>query len=234
MRRTLAVARKDLVALWTSPVPWVVAALVQSLLGLLYLSQLEIRRQAVIQPLFPLLGFLLMIAVPVLAMRSFAEEARAETLDLLEAIPVPAGVLVAGKWFAVWGSGLLVAMPALVHAALLGWLGEPDRGPIVAGFIGLALLIATLTGIGVLASTLSASQPVAAVVAFVSSLVLWFAHVGSESLVTGGLLAHFSLSERLRGFASGAFDTADAGWFAIATLGALVMATTRLDLRRLR
>lgn len=234
MRRALAVTRKDLVAVWTSPVPWVVAALMHALLGLLYLSQLEIRRQAVIQPLFPLLGFLLVIVVPVLTMRSFAEEARAETLDLLEAVPVPATVLVGGKWLAGWLTAALVTTPVLIHVALLGWLGEPDRGPIIAGLIGVALLVATLTGIGVLASTLSASQPVAAVVAFVISLVLWFAHVGSDTLVTAGLLARFSLSERLRSFASGAFDTADAGWFVIATIAALLVAITRLDLRKMR
>lgn len=234
MRRALAVARKDVVALWTSPVPWVVAALVHALLGLLYLSQLEIRRQAVIQPLLPLLGFLLVMAVPVLTMRSFAEEARAETLDLLEAVPVPSAVLVGGKWLAAWITAVVVTAPVGVHVALLGWLGEPDRGPVVAGLLGIALMVATLTGIGVLASTLSASQPVAAVVAFVVSLVLWFAHVGSDSLVTGGVLAHLSLSERMRSFASGAVDTADAGWFVITTIAMLVLAATRLDLRKLR
>jgi hypothetical protein len=82
---TQAVIRKDLVVLWSSPIPYVVGALFHLALGMLFVDQLAVRRQAVIQPLFPLAGFLLLVMAPLLTMRSFAEEARTGTLDVLQA-----------------------------------------------------------------------------------------------------------------------------------------------------
>ena len=231
---TRAVMRKDLAVLWTSPIPYVVGALLHLVLGLLYVSQLEVRRQAVIQPLFPIAGFLLLVMVPLITMRSFAEEARTGTLDLLQSIPVRTRSLVAGKWLASWLTSLVVLSPSLLFVALLEWWGDPDRGPIVAGYVGMALLASALAGIGVLASSLSASQPVAAMVSLFVALILWFAHVGSETLTTGALLAQFSLSERLRYFAGGAIDTADVTFFVVLTIGALVLGDVVVESRRLR
>ena len=231
---TRAVLRKDLVALWTSPVPYVVGALLNLVLGMLYVSELELRQQALIQPLFPLAGFLLLALIPLVTMRSFAEEARTGTLDLLLAVPVPPRPLVVGKWLAAWLTVGVVAAPAALFAALLYQWGDPDGGPIITGFLGLLLLAAMLCGLGVVASALTSSQPVAAMITLFIGLLLWFAHIGSESFTAGGLLLHFSVSERLRSFANGVIDVSDVAFFAVVAVGALVVAAAVVDSRRLR
>jgi ABC-2 type transport system permease protein len=231
---TRAIMRKDLLIMWASPIPWVVGALFHLVLGLLYVAELIARRQALIQPLFPLSGFLLLATVPMLTMRSVAEEARSGTLDLLQAIPVKTGKLVVGKWLACWLSALGVVAPAGVAVILLSLYGEPDPGPAFAGFLGIALISAALSAIGVFTSSLTSSQPVAAVFALFIGLILWFAHVGSQTIPTGSLLAHFSISERLRSFATGVVDSADIGFLMILVGAALVGAATALDGRRLR
>ena len=230
---TWAVVRKDLFVLWTSPLPWVAGALLHICLGLLYVNELDARRQAVAQPLFPLAGFLLLIVVPVLTMRTVAEERRMGTLDLLRAIPVSPWPLVVGKWLAAWLTTLLVLIPAGAFVALVALWGDPDAGPITAGFIGLALFAGAVAGIGVLASSATSSQPVAAVATLVVCLVLWFAHAGSTSIRTGALLAHLSISERLRSFAGGAIDTGDAVFFVVVAGATLAAAVAILDPRRL-
>jgi ABC-2 type transport system permease protein len=232
--RAGAVVRKDLTVLWASPLPYVVAALLHGVMGVLVVNQLQAADQAVIQPLFPIAGFLLLLTVPVLTMRSFSEESRTGTLELLQAVPVRARPLVIGKWLAAWVTALLVLAPALLFALLLEWWGDPDAGPVVAGFVGLALLTGTLAALGVLMSSMTSSQPVAAMLAVFAELLLWFSHVGSESLSTGSLLAHFSLSERLRTFAGGGIDTADIGFFSAVAMAALVLAGGVVDGRRLR
>src|SRR5438045_2477577 len=130
---TGAVAGKDLKALWCSPIPYVVGALFHFVLALLYVNQLEVRRQALIQPLFPVAGFLLLAMVPVICMRSLTEEARTGTLELLQTIPVGTWATIAGKWIAAWVTTLGVSAPALLFVALLQWLGHPDLGPVVSG-----------------------------------------------------------------------------------------------------
>src|SRR5204863_9933456 len=99
---TLAVFRKELAVLWASPVPYMTGALFHVVLGLLYVDQLAGRGQAVIQPLFPIAGFLLLLVVPLLAMRTMAEEIRSGTLDVLQVGRLPSGPLLVGKWLAVW------------------------------------------------------------------------------------------------------------------------------------
>lgn len=231
---TRAVLRKELASLWASPLPYVVGATLHAVLGVLMVNQLEVRQQAVIQPLFPLAGFLLLFAVPVLAMRSVADEIRTGTLDLLLAVPVPPRPLVVGKWLATWLTAVAVLAPAGVVVALVELWGEPDLGPVAAGFLGLGLLAGALAAVGVLTSSTTASQPVAAMVAVFGMLVLWFAHVGSAAISTGSTLAAISFSERLRTFAGGAVDSADVAYFACVAAGALTVAALLIDLRRLR
>jgi len=234
MTRTRRMAGKDLRVLWASPVSYVVAAAFHVALGLLYVTQLEQRRQAVIQPMFPLAGFLLLLTVPVLTMRAFSEEAKTGTLDVLLAARVPSGVLVVGKWLAAWITALVVVAPSCVFVVLLNVWGSPEAGPIEAGYVGLIVLCALLTGVGVLASSLTTSQPIAAMLSLIVALLLWFAHVGSDAVATGALLARFSISERLRTFAGGALDTGDVGFFVVMTMATLVVAGGVLRARRLR
>ena len=231
---TRAVVRKELAVLWSSPIPYVVGALLHLALGLLYVDQLDVRRQAVIQPLFPLAGFLLLVMVPLLTMRSFAEEARSGTLDVLQAARVRARPLVVGKWVASWVTGLAVFAPALVFVLLLSSWGEPDVGPVVAGFAGLALFCAALSGLGVLASTLTTSQPVAAVIALFLALLFWFADVADDAPTAGSVLLRFSFRERLRSFASGVIDTSDVAWFLLLLTGTLLLAGQAVETRKLR
>ena len=91
-----------------------------------------------------------------------------------------------------------------------------------------------LAAVGVLTSSMTASQPVAAMVAIFGMLVLWFAHVGSAAISTSSALAAISFSERLRTFAGGAIDSADVAYFVCAAAGALTVAALLVDLRRLR
>lgn len=231
---TRAIAGKDLRVLWASPIPYVVGALFHVVLGILFIDQLQSRGQALSQPLFPIAGFLLLAVVPLVAMRSMAEEARTGTLDLLQAAPVRSGPLVAGKWLAAVATVLGVLAPALLFVVLLVWFGNPDAGPILAGFLGLALLAAALTAVGVLASSLTSSLPVAAMIAFFTSLLLWFVHSGAGPSAAGGLLDALSLSARLRAFSAGVIDSGDVAFFLALTVGSLVVAAAAVDARRLR
>jgi ABC-2 type transport system permease protein len=234
VKRLRRVAGKDLRVVWASPLPYVVGAVFHATLGLLYISQLESRRQALIQPMFPLAGFLLLLTAPVLTMRAFAEESKTGTLDVLLAVPVPPRVLVVGKWLAAWVTTLVVLAPTTAFVLLLHLYGNPEPGPIEAGYFGLVLLAAVVTALGVLASTFTASQPLAATMALFAALLLWFAHVGSDSITTGALVARFSLTERMRSFAGGGIDTGDLAFFILATAVLLVVSAAVINGRRLR
>lgn len=227
-----AVLRKELAVLFASPLPYVVGALFNAVTGLLYVDQLRGREQALLQPLFPLAAFLLLLAVPVLAMRSFAEERRTGSLDLLLAVPAPVRALVAGKWLAAWLVSVVVTAPTAAFAALVFRYGDPDVGPMASGYLGLLLLTAAVAGVGVLASSLTNSQPVAAMVSLFTVLLLWFSDAGPDTVRIGGVLAHFSLSERLRSFAGGAVDSGDVVFLMV--MAAVCLVGAGLAVRRTR
>lgn len=231
---TLAIARKDLAALWATPIPYVVGALFQGLLGVLMVNQLEVRTQAVVQPLFPLAGFLLLLTVPVLAMRSLADENRSGSIDLLHVANVAPSRIVVGKWLATWVTSLVVLAPAGVYAVLVQLWGNPDGGPVITGFIGLVLLAALLAALGTLTSAATTSQPIAAMSSLAVVLVLWFANRGSEAITAGRVLERISLSERIRSFASGGIDTGDLAFFVLITLVGLALSAIVIDARKLR
>ena len=231
---TRSVFRKELKVLWASPLPYVLGALFHATLGVLGWSQIVGRGQAVFQPLVPIAGFLILLVAPILASRSVSDEIRTGTLELLLAIPVRRVTLVVGKYLAVFVTMVVLIAPVALFAFLLALYGEPDVGPVVSGLLGLVLLAMALCGIGVASSSMTASQPIAAIGGLFAVLVLWFAHAGSDALEAGGFLASFSISERLRGFAGGLVDLSDAVFFVAVAAIALAAATTAVESRRWR
>lgn len=229
-----AVARKELATLWTSPLPYIAGALFHALFGVLVINQLDVRDQAVLQPAVPIAGFLLVFAVPLVTMRTVAEETRTGTLEVLLAARLAPGPIVAGKWIATWVTTMAVLAPLGVVVALVSLWGEPDFGPVITGAIGLVLLSAALSGVGVLTSSLTASQPTTAIAATFTTMVLWFAHSGSGALRAGDALSAVSFSERLQAFADGAITTGDAAFFVCVTVVCLAAAAAAIDGRRLR
>jgi ABC-2 type transport system permease protein len=129
---------------------------------------------------------------------------------------------------------LALLVPVALFALLLSIYGDPDPGPIASGALGLVLLCAALTALGVLTSSLTASQPVAAIGGIFAVLVLGFAHTGSESLDVGGFLGALSISERLRSFAGGLIDLSDVAFFCGVVVIALAAASAAVESRRLR
>jgi ABC-2 type transport system permease protein len=231
---TLAVLRKELKALWASPLPYGLGALFHATLGVLGWSQIVSRGQAVFQPLVPIAGLLLLLVAPILASRTFADEIRTGTLELLLAIPVSRVRLVVGKYLAVLVTLVAMLAPAALFVLLLELYGAPDSGPIITGLVGLALLSAALAGVGVLTSSLTASQPLAAIGGLFAVLVLWFAHAGSEAAAVGGFLGGLSISERLRSFAGGVLDLSDIVFFVSIVVVTLAASVVAVESRRLR
>lgn len=230
----LATFRKELMITWASPLPWVMGALFHLLWGYLYVNELEARRQALFQPAVPLAAFLLLVIVPVLTMRTLAEERRSGSLDLLLTTRVRPASLVVGKWAATWLSGVILLAPVTAVVVVIERFASFDPGPVLVSLVGLILMAATLTAIGVVVSSCTASLPLAVAGSFLVGLMLWFAGATPSTGDVAALLARVSLSERLATFAAGGFDSADVVFFLVAPLAALLVAATVVGRRRSR
>ena len=118
--------------------------------------------------------WLLLLLCPALTMRLFAEERQTGTWDVLRSKPVSLTRIVLGKFLAAWTVVVIAQLPCLVHYVAVYALAEPvgnvDSGAFFGGFIGLLLVSAALTAIGMWASTLSKSQ----IVSFLNGIVCCF------------------------------------------------------------
>lgn len=151
-----------------------------------YLQQLNLN-QMLIAPWIGTLGIIYILMIPLLTMRTFAEERAQGTIELLLTSPVSAGELVAGKYLAVLGMlGILTVINA-IYPAMLFIYGDPELWQTLSGLLSLFLLGAALGALGCFVSSLTKSQALAAFILVVINLVvLLFDRLGNYA-GTGGL-----------------------------------------------
>ena len=236
MRNTLAIAGKELRSYFVSPVGYVVLTGFLLLGGWFFFNLLgrfnfliniyaamrdpQLQGQlnlndAVIAPLLHNLSVVLVILVPMITMRAFAEERRNGTYELLMTAPLSIGEIVAGKFLAVLAFLLIMIGLTGVYPAVLLLFGNPELGIIAAGYLGLVLLAVSFASVGLLTSSLTENQIIAAVSCLVTLLLLyvisWPADTAGGAL--GEVLRYLSLTEHFSELVKGVVDTRDLVYF---------------------
>jgi ABC-2 type transport system permease protein len=213
---------KEVHALFTSPIAYAVIAVFIVLSGYTFTVTLFLSKQATLVHIFFQAAIQLILLVPLITMRQFAEERRSGTLELLLTAPLREIEIVAAKFIASMVVVAAMTSLTLVYAVLLAIYGQPDWGPIYSGYLGVLLLAAALVSIGLMISALTANQIVAAVVSLGLFGILWAIDTLAallpqpfENWLLGlSLLAHFTP------FAIGAMYVSDFGFFlTVALLG---------------
>ncbi|MFA6229879.1 MAG: ABC transporter permease subunit [Rhodanobacter sp.] len=246
-----AVTRLEWRRLLVRPLAWVLAALTQAWLAWTFTLLLggflasQIQRAAlpdgpgltdlVAVPLLGQLAQLAFLVVPLLSMSLIAGERRNGTLPLMLAAGVPASRIVLGKYLALLGWLLLwllltLAMPlALSHATHLDW------GKLAAASLGVALMLAALTALGVACSSFASHPAIAAAAALILALALWSVNLGAQMAgINGGAINWLAMSTHVQPLLRGLFSTADVVWFVLLIVLALALATRRLNADRER
>lgn len=188
--------------------------------------------------LFSIAPFLLVLLIPALCMRSFAEERREGTYILLATRPVTVWQIILSKYAACLSLGLLSLVPTVVYYFSLNKLSLPagnvDGGAVVGSYIGLALLCSVFSAVGVFCSSLTKSQIAAFIMAAFINFLL-FSGFDSLSKISSlqffaneitsiGMNAHFESISR------GVLDSRDFVYFCI--LDAIFLSLTFLILKR--
>jgi ABC-2 type transport system permease protein len=224
---------KEEKAVFSSPIAYAIIAVYLLLMGYTFTLMLFLNRTAELVRIFFQAAVLLLLIVPVITMRLLAEERRSGTLELLLTSPVREFEIVLAKFAAsVTMIGLMLLLTAS-HAVVLGIYAEPDWGPIYSGFLGLFLLAAALSALGLLVSGLTANQIVAAVIAMGVGILLWMIDsIGYllpdpfDTIVTSlSFVAHFTP------FATGAMFLSDLGFFLTVILACLLLSVRTLARR---
>ena len=240
----LAVLRKELLLYFTSPVFYALTAVFLVLSGYLFYTNLHFFVLYGAMDLvkgFWLFQFLdvrrmLLVLVPMLTMRLFAEERKLGTLELLWTYPIGDVAIVLGKFLACLFVMTLMVLLTATYPVLLARIHPLDPGPVVAGYLGLVLLTAACVACGLLVSALTESQLVAAAATYGVLLLFWVLTWNEAAVSEGwlGWLGALSLFDRTAVFAEGGIDTRDVVYFGLFTTTCLVFTLLALESRRWR
>ena len=166
--------------------------------------------QQLIRPLVQNVTILVLFLMPMVTMRTYSEEKRSGTIELLLTSPVTDWQIILGKFLGAMALyGTMLAVTATIHLALLFVYGRPEWKPILTAYLGLLLLGGCFISVGLFISSLTKNQIVAGMVTFAVFLLLWVIEwIGSFSGPTvDALTQYLSIVGHLDDFGKGVLDT---------------------------
>ncbi|TKJ31268.1 MAG: hypothetical protein CEE40_01820 [Chloroflexi bacterium B3_Chlor] len=236
MKNMIIIAQKELRAYFASPIAYVVIAAFLAIMGFFFWLIVSLSREASLRGVFANMAITLLFIAPALTMRLLAEEQRSGTIELLLTLPVRDWQVVLGKFLASLAVLALMLALTLYYPVLLLRFGDPDRGPIIGGYVGLLLLGGSFLAIGVFTSSLSRNQVVAALLGFGAMLILWLIDIAGRLLgpPVSDVVTYMSLSDHYFDFIRGIIDSKDVIFYLSVMAGFLFLSVETLQLRRWR
>jgi ABC-2 type transport system permease protein len=227
MRNILAIAHKELKSYFSSPIAYIVLGFWALLYGYFFVAILQyfVRQsmqmsqlqgpqamnvnQQLIRPLVQNVTILVLFLMPMVTMRTYAEEKRSGTIELLLTSPITDWQIILGKFLGAMSLYATMLAVTLIHLALLFIYGRPEWKPIVTAYLGLLLLGGCFISVGLFISSLTKNQIVAGMVTFAVFLLLWvITWIGSFSGPTVDQLTQYlSIIDHLDDFGKGVLDT---------------------------
>ena len=229
MRNTLAIAHKELRAYFASPIAYIVIGFFALLFGWFYIGILDwfVRQgmqmgqfgmqgpqnmnvnQQMIRPLLLNMTVVFLFLLPLVTMRTYAEEKRSGTIELLLTSPLTDLQIVLGKFIGAMALYSAMLAVTMIHFGLLFVYGNPDWKPLAVAYLGLFLFGGCFISVGLFISSLTKNQIVAGAATFGVFLLLWVVDWIGQSLGPTGesLTKYLSMTEHLDDFVKGVIDT---------------------------
>jgi len=252
MRNILAIARREVGAYFASPIAYVMIGFFSLLFGYFFYALLSyFQRQSMqmgagpqamninqmlVGPLLMNATVILLFVFPLITMRTYSEEKRSGTIELLLTSPLTDLQIILGKFAGAMTLYAAMLAVTLVHMVMLSAFGNPEWKPIATGYLGLLLMGGCFISVGLLISSLTKNQIVSAMVTFAVFLLLWVinwigAFVGPTSQA---VLQHLSITEHFDDFAKGVIDTKHLVYYASFMALGLFLTMKSVDSERWR
>ncbi len=245
------IAGRELRSLFLSPLAWSILAVTMFIFAYLFLSQIEAYftlqprlaaiegapgvADIIVAPLFAQAAVILLLITPLVTMRVLSDERRNRTFSLLLSAPVSMTEIVAGKYLGVLLFFLiLIGMLTLMPLSLLAGT-DLDLAKLAAGVLGLSLVVAAFSAIGLYMSSLTEQPTVAAVTTFGLLLLLWILDwAGNTQSDTTSLMSYLSILRHYEPLLKGLFNSTDVVYYLLVVILFLGFSIRRLDADRLQ
>ena len=229
MTNILLICKKELKSYFASPIAYILMAFFGLIFGFGFytatrdmvrysfqaqmmgqMAQMNVNDQ-IIRPLLGFASTVALFLIPMITMRTFAEEKSRGTIELLLTSPVNDVQIIVGKWLGAMLLYLCVLAMSMINIALLFAWGKPDLKPVLVAYLGLILQGGCLLGIGVFISTTTRNQIIAGGVTFFVCLLLWLLSWFTAFDTSGGasVINYLSIVTHFENFSKGVLDTKD-------------------------
>jgi ABC-2 type transport system permease protein len=253
MRNILTIAGKELRGYFGSPVAWVLMGLFAVIFGWFFNVYVDffvrdsMRSQfgapaamnineRLIRGLLSNASVLVLFLLPMITMRTYAEEKRSGTIELLLTAPVTDVEIILGKFFGAVGLYAALLGVTAIYVGVLFALGEPEWRPVVSGYLGLLLLGSCFLSVGLFISSTTKNQMVAGAATFVVALMFWIVNWFADSAgpTVGPILNYLSITQHFDDFARGVIDTKHLVFYLSFILFGLFLTLKSVDSERWR
>lgn len=242
MKQLFTIIRREFAAYFATPLAaiFIIVFLAASGLATFRLGGYYEAGQADLSGFFVFHPWLYLFFLPAISMRLWAEERRSGSIELLLTLPVPVGVVVAGKYLAALAFAALMLALTFPVWLTVNYLGDPDNGVIVAGYLGSLMLAGGYLAIGSCCSAFTRSQ----IIAFVTSVIVCFLFTLSGASLVIELfrgwapqalvdtLASFSMLTHFRTISAGLIDARNLIFFATLIAGFLAATVIVVDYKK--
>jgi ABC-2 type transport system permease protein len=253
MSNTLAIAQKELKSYFASPIAYIIIGFFALLYGVFYVvavtfiaqqsmglgmpgqQTININEMA-IRPLLMNVSVVALFVLPLVTMRTYAEEKRTGTIELLLTSPLTDFQIIMGKFLGAMALYTVMLAVTGIHVAVLFIYGNPEWKPILAGYLGLLLMGGSFMSIGLLISSFTRNQIVAGMMTFAVLLLLWVVSWLGESAgpTMREVLTRLSITTHFDDFSKGVIDTKHVVYYVSLIAFGLFLTAKSVDSERWR
>jgi ABC-2 type transport system permease protein len=239
-----AILFREIKSFFGSPIGYLVIAIFLIINGLfvwVFDGQYNIMNSgfADLSPFFTISPWILLFLIPAVTMRSFSDEKKLGTLELLLTKPISLGQIVGGKFLAAMLLIVIALLPTYIYVAIISSLGNPegnlDFGSTIGSYFGLLFLISSYSAIGIFTSTLSDNQIVAFIFSVFLCFILYFGFQGIAHFIPSieNFIASFGMDYHFKSISRGVIDTRDILYFSSVTFVFLLLTVYKLKSSKL-
>lgn len=246
MSAVFNIARTELRRIFLSPLAWAVLAIVQFIMGFVFINLLVEYANAggnndsvgvsdyIGGSLYGFAIIVLLLVMPLMTMRLFSEERKSGSITLLFSAPVSLTEIVLGKFLGLMGFIAAITLLMALMPLSLHWSTELDWGRIAAGLLGLFLLMMAFGAAGLFVSSLTREPTIAAVGSFGLLLIVWLISIlgYNDSIPFHDLINYLSLINHYESMRRGIFNSTDTLYYFLFTGLFLWLTVQRLDMER--
>jgi ABC-2 type transport system permease protein len=225
VRNIIAIAAKELRSYFASPIAYIIIGFFALPFGVFFYLYLEafLRQsmqqaqfggsmnvnQQVIRYVLQNASVIILFVMPMITMRTYAEEKRSGTIELLLTSPVTDFQIIVGKFLGALGLYMAMLLVTLLYISILFVFGSPEWRPLIAAYLGLLLMGGAFLSIGLFISSTTDNQIVAGIISFVVFLLLWIVGWFADSAgpTVGPITSYLSITEHFDDFSKGIIDT---------------------------